>query len=107
MALIITAILISLLLVLTISPDLVKQYKLIILIATLATLISYLYTPIAEIVLLRRGGFPYSRRTIIVAAMAILYSLWAIVGAGTDVLAYGAVLVLSSIPLYIFVTEKG
>lgn len=106
-ALIITAILISLLLVLTISPDLVKQYKLIILIATLATLISYLYTPVAEIVLLRRGGFPYSRRTIIVAAMAILYSLWAIVGAGTEVLAYGAVLVLSSIPLYIFVTKKG
>ena len=106
-ALIITAILISLLLILTISPDLVKQYKLIILIATLATLISYLYTPVAEIVLLRRGGFPYSRRTIIVAAMAILYSLWAIVGAGTEVLAYGAVLVLSSIPLYIFVTKKG
>jgi len=105
-ALIITAILISLLLLLTVSPDLVKQYKLIILIATLATLISYLYTPVAEIVLLRRGTFPYSRKSIIVAAIAIIYSLWAIVGAGTDVLAYGAVLVLSSIPLYIFVSKK-
>ena len=105
-ALLITAALISLLLFLTISPDLVKQYKLIILIATLATLISYLYTPVAEIILLRKGTFPFSRKSIFVAAIAILYSLWAIVGAGTDVLAYGAVLVLSSIPLYIFVSRK-
>lgn len=104
--LIITSVLISLLLFLTLSPDLVKQYKLIILIATLATLISYLYTPVAEIILLRKGGFPFSRKSIFVASIAILYSLWAIVGAGTEVLAYGAVLVLSSIPLYIFVARN-
>jgi basic amino acid/polyamine antiporter, APA family len=104
--LIITSALISALLFLTISPDLVKQYKLIILIATLLTLVSYLYTPVSEIVLLRRGTFPYSRKSVFVAAVAILYSLWTIVGAGTDVLAYGAIFVLLSIPLYIFVSRK-
>lgn len=105
-AMIITAALISLLLLLTVSPDFVKQYKLIILIATLATLVSYLYTPVAEVVLLRSGEYPASRKSLFVAAVAIIYALWVIIGAGTEVLAYGAVLILSSIPLYIFVTRK-
>jgi APA family basic amino acid/polyamine antiporter len=104
--LIITAILISLLLFFTLSPDLVKQYKLMLLIATFATLIAYLYTPVAEIIILRRDSIRSARKSVFVAVVAILYSLWAIIGAGTEVLAYGALLVLSSVPLYIFVTRR-
>jgi basic amino acid/polyamine antiporter, APA family len=104
-ALIITSALISVLLILTISPDLVKQFKLIILIATLATLIPYLYTPVSEVILLMKGDYPFSRKAIFVAIIAIIYAFWAIWGAGTDVLSYGALLLLSSIPLYLLVPK--
>jgi basic amino acid/polyamine antiporter, APA family len=104
--LIISSILITILLLLTISPDLVKQYKLILLTATFTALISYLYTPVAEIVLLRGGGFPFSKRSICVAVVAVLYSFWAIIGTGTEVLSIGVLLVLASIPLYIFARKN-
>ena len=104
--LVITSLLITLLLLLTISPDLVNQFKLIILIATLAALIPYLYTPVAEIVLFKREGLPVAKKTMFVAVMAIVYSLWAIYGAGMDVLSYGAMLLATSIPLFLFNPKK-
>jgi basic amino acid/polyamine antiporter, APA family len=104
--LIITSILTSIVLFLTISPDLVKQYKLIILIATLSILVVYLYSPVSEIILFKKGTIPFSRRSVFVAVIATLYSFWAIIGAGVDVLSYGALLILSSIPLYVFVSKK-
>lgn len=104
--LIITSILITLLLLLTSSPDLVKQYKFIILIATLATLVSYFYTPISELILMKRKTIRFSGKAIFGSIVATIYSFWAIMGSGTDVLAYGALLILFSIPLYIFVANK-
>ncbi len=104
--LIITSVLISVLLFLTLSPDLVKQFKVIILMATLANLIPYLYTPVSEIILLRKVGWLGSKVSVFVAIAAILYSFWAIMGAGTDILSYGSLLILSSVPLYIFATRS-
>ncbi|MBF8263901.1 MAG: arginine/agmatine antiporter [Parachlamydiales bacterium] len=100
-AMVITAILITACLLLTISPDLVKQFNLLILIATLAALISYLYTPVSELILFMRGTYPYTKRAVFVALVGIVYACWAIYGSGTDVLSYGALLLLSSIPLYL------
>ena len=105
-AVIITSILITILLILTISPDLVKQYKLIILIATLTALISYLYTPVSELLMYKKGVFNLSKKSILAAVCAIFYSLWAIAGAGADVLSTGTLVILGSIPLYLFVVGK-
>lgn len=104
--LIITSILITALLLLTISPDLVKQFQLIILIATLTALIPYLYTPVAQLILFARGGHAYTKGAIFIAFVAILYSFWTIWGAGTDVLAYGALILVSSVPLYLLNAKK-
>lgn len=105
-ALIITSILITCLLLLTVSPDLVKQFKLIILIATVATLVPYLYTPVSELILFMSGGYSYSKWSVFFAIAAMVYSFWAIVGAGEDVLSYGALLILSSVPLYLLNRKK-
>ena len=104
--LVITSVLITLLMLFTISPDLVGQFKVIILIATLANLIPYLYTPVAEIILLKEKSGRFEKKAAIIAIIAILYSFWAIIGAGTKILSYGAVLVLSSIPIYLLVVKK-
>ena len=102
----ITSLLISLLLLLTISSDLVNQFKVIILIATLTALVPYLYTPVAEIILFARERSPMSKKTLAVAIITIVYSFWAMTGAGQDVLSLGALFVMSSIPLYLFATGR-
>ena len=103
--LVISSALITVLMLFTISPDLVKQFKVIILIATLANLIPYLYTPVAEIILLRSKKGRFETKAAIFAILAILYSFWAIIGAGTEILSYGAILLLSSIPIYLLVVK--
>ena len=103
---IITSVFITILLLLTMSKDLVKQFQEIILMATLANLIPYLYTPVSEIILFVRRKVSMKKSTIFVAIVTILYSLWAIAGAGMDTLALSAILIMASIPLYLF-TGKG
>lgn len=103
---IITSVFITILLLLTMSKDLVKQFQEIILMATLANLIPYLYTPVSEIILFVRRKVSMKKSTIFVAIVTILYSLWAIAGAGMDTLALSAMLIMASIPLYLF-TGKG
>lgn len=100
---VITSVLISVLLLFTISPDLVNQFKTIILIATLANLIPYLYTPVSEIIV---KNYRMSKRDFAIAFLAILYSFWAIAGAGQDILSLGALMLMSSIPLYLLVAKK-
>lgn len=104
--LIITSILVSALLLFTISPDLVKQFNLIILIAVAATLVSYLYTPVAELILCSQGSCSCTKKSAAIAWIAIVYSFWTLYGAGTEVLAYLALLLLSSIPLYVLNVRK-
>lgn len=104
--LVISSALITLLMLFTISPDLVKQFKIIILIATLANLVPYLYTPVAEIILLRAKKGRFETKAALIALIALLYSFWAILGAGTQILSYGAILILSSIPIYLLVFKR-
>ncbi len=99
--LIITSALISCLLFFTITSDLVNQFKVIILTATLANLIPYLYTPVVEILLLRKMQ-PMQVGSLITSILGILYSFWAILGSGHDILFYGAILLFSSVPLFLF-----
>ena len=103
--LVITSVLISLLMLFTMAPDLVKQFKVMILIATLANLVPYLYTPVSEIILLRAKKGRFETKAAIVAIIAIIYSFWAILGAGTQILSYGAILLLASIPIYLLIVK--
>jgi len=99
----ISSLLISVVLLLTISKNLVDQFKVIILVATLANLIPYLYVPVAEIILLKGKQNAFDKRAKIIAFLAIIYSFWAILGAGQDILSYGMILIFSTMPLYLLV----
>ena len=101
-ALIITAILISGVLLLTMSKNLVTQFQIIILLAVLATLIPYFYTALAGFIVFRDDGWCGKKRfagnLLLVAALA--YICWAIIGSGQQILYYGALLLMSSVPVY-------
>lgn len=102
-ALVITAILISVLLLLTTSNNLVKQFQTVILIATLATLIPYLYTTISAIILaLKHKNMTtyHLWRHITISVIATLFSCWAVLSSGSDTILYGSIILISTLPLY-------
>ncbi|NGX31599.1 MAG: Arginine/agmatine antiporter [Chlamydiae bacterium] len=104
LGLVVTSILISLILLMTMSATLVEQFKIFILVATLANLLPYLYTSVVDILVLHKQEKRYKLRgMLIIAIFALIYSFWAILGAGSEILSYGAILLFSSVPLYIFV----
>ncbi|MBF0205986.1 MAG: amino acid permease [Oligoflexia bacterium] len=103
--LLISSLFITMLLTLTISQGLLKQFTFITLLATLAVLVPYLLSSIAELVLLLRDKKQFSGvrlfKSLLITTLAILYSLWAIIGSGTEIIIYGSILFLSGVPIYL------
>lgn len=100
--LLITAVLITGLLLLQVNQGLINQFNTFILLAVLASLLPYLYTSVAEIIILRQHPQRSRNRWFhfSVAVLAIIYSAWAILGAGEQVIFYGMILLITSVPLY-------
>jgi basic amino acid/polyamine antiporter, APA family len=105
--LIFSSILITALLGLTIGHGLVKQFTFITLLATLAVLIPYFFSAMAELMIFvkHREHFKGQRlfKSVTITLLAGAYSFWAIIGAGQEVVFYGALLFLSGIPVYVWV----
>ena len=102
---IITSLLISLLLVLSSSMNLIKQFEIFILSATTMQVIPYLYTSVAEIIYMRRHKktVEHFKVHIFIATVGTLFSLWAIMGAGQQIVYFVMLFILISIPLYAIV----
>src|SRR4029453_4507069 len=86
------------LLALNLSSGMIAIYNFVILLATVATLVLYLAATMALWVLLRRGV----DRGLLVAPAALVglvFSLWALYGAGAEATAWGAVLLASGVPV--------
>jgi APA family basic amino acid/polyamine antiporter len=86
---------------------LVKLFTFFILLSTLSTLIPYAFCSLAAFMTERRS--PRHRLTAgarAVCALAFVYSMWAIAGAGTDVVTYGFLLLLAGLPIYVWVARK-
>jgi APA family basic amino acid/polyamine antiporter len=86
------------------SRSLVDLFTFAILLSTLSTLIPYTFCALAGFIL-RQGQppMPWSNGMAIVAAFAFAYSLFAIGGAGADVVYSGFLLLLAGLPVYIWV----
>lgn len=105
--LVISSVLITLLLLITLSHNLVKQFTIIILLATLASLIPYFLTTMSELVIFFKypGLFKKGRKlfgSVIIAVLAGIYSFWVIIGSGKETVFYGTLLLLSSAPVYVW-----
>jgi APA family basic amino acid/polyamine antiporter len=89
------AVLSSALVIANYSRSLVQLFTFILLLATAAILLPYAASSAAW---LRRGG----REGRFVALLALAYSLYALLGAGTEALAWGGVLLLAGVPVYLW-----
>jgi APA family basic amino acid/polyamine antiporter len=105
--LIISSILVTLVLMLTVNQQLVKQFTFITLLATLGFLVPYFMTAMADLILLKKKQEKLNkkrfRRSIWIAILAGIYAFWMIIGAGRDIVFYGILLMLSSVPVYVLV----
>jgi APA family basic amino acid/polyamine antiporter len=104
--LVVSSLLISGLMLMNYSQTLVEQFNFVILLATLTTLVPYAYAAAAEVYLFftereRFSGRSLARDTTI-ATLAFAYAIYAIVGAGTDVIAKGFILLMLGVPVYVY-----
>jgi APA family basic amino acid/polyamine antiporter len=87
------------------TRGLVEAFTFIILLATLTTLVPYVFCALAEFMLYLRNPSAYGGRGLgrsgVIAAIAFAYSLWAIYGAGADVVYYGFLLLLAGVPVFV------
>ncbi len=102
--LILSSVLITVLVGLNYTRNLVALFTFTILLATLTTLIPYVFSTAAALVIYlrerpRSGGQPLTRSSII-AALALVYSLWALTGVGREAFWWGLVLLAAGIPVF-------
>jgi basic amino acid/polyamine antiporter, APA family len=85
---------------------LVKLFTFFILLSTLSTLVPYAFCSLASFLIERRRGRRVTAGFGAVCSLAFLYSLWAIAGAGTDVVTYGFLLLIAALPVYVWVAAQ-
>jgi basic amino acid/polyamine antiporter, APA family len=104
--LVVSSLLVTALLLLYLRSSLVNTFYNVILLATLTTLVPYAYSAAAELYLMfkERSLFSGSKlaRDVIISALAFAYSGWAIWGAGEKTIAWGFMLLLAGIPVYVW-----
>ena len=110
LGLIVSSVLVSALLLMRYGASLVDQFTFIILLATFSALIPYIYTSLAEIVLMvknpaMRNNKRFSR-VCLIGVLAFLFSFIAVIGAGKTVVFYGMLLFLSGIPFYLWMVWR-
>ncbi|MGD9979369.1 MAG: APC family permease [Hyphomonadaceae bacterium] len=86
----------SVLLVMNYSRGLVGAFTFLIMLSTVASLLPYLFSALAEL----RHSWRSARGWTGIALLAALYSVFALIGSGLEALAWGMALFASGVPLY-------
>lgn len=101
----ISTVLISLLVLANFTGDLVKLFTFIILLASLSSLIPYLFCSLASIMihLSRKGtqNFQWTRH-LGITVIAFSYVIGAIIGSGPEVVYWGTILLMASVPVFVW-----
>lgn len=108
--LVVSSFLITILVGMNFTRGLVELYTFIILLATLTTLIPYVFSTAAELLIYVRERERFEGRRMwgatSIAILALAYSLWAIIGIGREALIWGAVLLLCGVPVFLLVRRS-
>ena len=108
--LVISSLLVTLIVGTNYTKGLVAEFTFIILLATLTTLVPYVFSSLALVAMIFRGHVsartPAARNGIALGLLAFLYSVWAIVGSGADTVLWGCVLLLAGVPLFWWLSRR-
>lgn len=104
LGMVIGGVLTTVLIAMNFTRSLVDLFTFIILLATLSTLVPYTFCSLAGFLLARQDArMKMTSGASVVAVLAFVYALWAIGGAGTDVVYWGFLLLMSGLPVYVWV----
>jgi APA family basic amino acid/polyamine antiporter len=103
--LIVAGVLTTALVAMNYSRGLVELFTFMILLATLNTLIPYVFSSLAIFLIADRHA-KLTAGMKLVAGGAFLYSFWAIVGAGAEIVNYGFLLVVAGLPVYVLMRRR-
>lgn len=101
----ISTVLLSILIMSNFSGDLVGLFTFIILLATLSSLIPYLFCSLASImisVVEKRTAEIEWGKQLFITIFSFTYVIGAIIGAGQEVVYWGTILLLASVPVYVW-----
>jgi len=105
----VSAVLVSIFISMNYTKGLVEQYKFLLLLATLTTLVPYAFCAAAYIIArIEKVSFKASGwlSAIVLFVLAFSFSLWAIWGIGQEAVALGFLLLLAGIPFYALIIYK-
>ena len=92
------------------TRGLVAAFTFLILLATLATLVPYVFSSMTELlIVLRRNGAtprPGLAGRLAVAVVAFAYSFWAVAGSGRATVYWGFLLLVAGLPVYVAMTWR-
>ena len=101
-----SSVLVSLLFTMSYSGSLIHQYVFIVKISTLCMLIAYIYPTVAALILIPKKRGVSEVMHLILVGVGIIYILWAMFGAGIEIVAYGSLFFFGSTPLYFWVKKR-
>ncbi len=89
------------------TQTLLGMFTFLTLLATLANLVPYLFCAMAALRLMKHDGpVPLTPARAVVLLGAALYSMWAIHGAGQETVFWGFLLLLSGLPVYVWLRRE-
>lgn len=109
MGIILNSVLVSLFMMMNYSKGLVEQFRFLLLLSVLTVFVPYLFSTAAYILIRIQKKNLYPKKwaqAIVLAALAFIYSLWAIAGTGEKTVFYGFLLLMAGIPFYIWIVYK-
>ena len=94
-----SSILISILMLMNYTKGFIKAFEFMILLATLTCLVPYLFSSATHILLALRAS---KKWTWLWGGLAFLFSMWAVVGSGEEIVFWGFLALMSGIPFYVW-----
>ncbi len=106
---IIGSVLVSLIMLMNYTKGLVEQFKFLILLSTLTSLVPYLFS-MASYMVIRFQQKHFNDKgwvsSIIISVLAFAFAFWAIAGAGQEIVYWGFLLLMAGVPFYVWIIRK-
>jgi APA family basic amino acid/polyamine antiporter len=102
---VVSSVLVSVLMSMNFSRSLADTYTFVILLSTLTVLVPYLFSVISYVIIegKARGFNAKNSAKMIVALLAFVYSMWAVIGSGEEIVYWGFILLMAGLPFYAWI----
>mgnify|MGYP005990915851 CR=1 FL=1 len=107
-SIVISSVLVSCLVLMNVSDNLVEQFTFVILLSTLTSLLPYFVCSLVHFVMLVKGSASHKANiwSITLSTFATLFSAWIIINTGSEAIFWGLVLLIAGLPVYFYMKRE-